>query len=633
MSVLHRLFLACVTVLLSAGATAAQTGAPLPPDQAFSLSVSRQADGDLSFAWTIASGYYMYRDHTRAMADGASLPLVLSRGESVDDPDFGVVDVWRDQGRAVVPAHAIGDPGAASIRLTYQGCLEGSLCYPPTTRTVPVPARPVGTPAPTPTPAPVPASTVIAAPPPAAEPLPVAAAAPAAAAEPPAPLAVAAAPVARGGLIDRLAVKGGAAWVLAAFFGFGVLLAFTPCVFPMYPILAGVIGRGLEGRGSRRGLVLSSAYVLGLSTALALLGVVAAWSGQNLQMALQSPWAVGAVAAIFALLALSMFGLFDLQLPSLWTSRLSRDGGHDPHGKTGRRSVPSAAGLGFVSALIVGPCVTAPLAGALLYIAQTGDLALGGLALFVLGLGKGLPLIAFGTAGARFLPRAGPWMDRIKTAFGFVFLAMAWWLAARILPPPATLMSGAALALGLASALGLFRSAATGPLGGLARAAGLAAAAWGVLLLIGLSLGADDPWRPLAPLSRPASVASAPVQPAAVVRDQSGLERALAQASAGGRPALAYVYADWCVSCRAMERRVFQNPAVVDRLSAVDLVKVDVTQDTPPVRELMQRHGVVGPPTLIFFAPSGAEAPDARIVGVTSVRRMLEALDQAGAAA
>jgi thioredoxin:protein disulfide reductase len=175
--------------------------------------------------------------------------------------------------------------------------------------------------------------------------------------------------------------------------------------------------------------------VLGLSIAFALLGVAAAWSGQNLQMALQSVWAVGALVVVFVVLAASMFGGFELQLPSAWTSRLSRDGGD------GRRSLPSAAGLGFVSALIVGPCVTAPLAGALLYIAQTGDVGLGAAALFFLGLGKGVPLIVFGTVGARFLPKAGPWMDRVKMLFGFIFLGMAWWLASRILPPTATLAS------------------------------------------------------------------------------------------------------------------------------------------------------------------------------------------------
>lgn len=593
------------------------------------MTLAREADGDLSFVWAIAPGYYLYREHTAAAVahSAAPLPLDLAKGRSKDDPDFGVVDIWRDIGRAVMSADTLaqaGDP--SSISITYQGCLEDSICYPPTTRTVTVPARPkahIDTPevdAEI-----VPTTALVAVAPDASVVSPTdnsVTSAPATAS------AVLPAKAKDDSFVGRLALKGGAAWVLAAFFGFGVLLAFTPCVLPMYPILAGVIGRGADSRGSRRGLVLSIAYVLGLSSALALLGVAAAWSGQNLQMALQSAWAVGAVAVIFVVLAISTFGAFTLQLPSAWTNRLSRDDGH------GRRTLLSAAGLGFVSALIVGPCVTAPLAGALLYIAQTGDILLGAAALFFLGLGKGLPLITFGTAGARFLPKAGPWMDRVKMVFGFVFLAMAWWLASRILPPAATLALGAALALALAAALGLFSPASTKLSSRFGRAAGLGAATWGVLLLGGLSLGAVDPWRPLAPLTRSSpTTAVVAAQPAAVVVDQPGLDRALAAASARQRPALVYFTADWCVSCRVMERRVFQNQDVVARLAEVDLIQVDLTRSTPETGAMMKRYLVAGPPTLIFMSRSATEAPDTRLVGETSVQPMLDALKRAGAAA
>jgi thiol:disulfide interchange protein DsbD len=432
------------------------------------------------------------------------------------------------------------------------------------------------------------------------------------------------------GFVDRLSRQGGTVWVLLAFFGFGVLLAFTPCVFPMYPILAGVIGRGVDGQGTRRGLLLSVAYVLGLAVAFGLLGVAAAWSGQNLQMVLQSPWAVGGLAVVFTVLAVSMFGAFELQLPSAWTSRLSRDTG------TGRRSVVSASGLGFLSALIVGPCVTAPLAGALLYIAQTGDVILGAAALFFLGLGKGVPLIVFGAAGARFLPKAGAWMNRVKIVFGFIFLGMAWWLASRILPPVATLSLGAALCFAAAAALGLFRPAASGVLNSVARAAGLIAAVWGVLLLIGVSLDAVSPWRPLAPLARSALAAdgasSLTAVPAVVVADNAALETAVAQASAKSRPALVYFTAEWCVSCRVMEREVFQHDEVLAELGAVDLIKVDVTQSTPEVRDLLDRYGVVGPPTMIFLSRTSKEAAESRLIGEASARAVLTSLERAGAA-
>lgn len=610
----------------------------LSPDQAFTLKVSREANGDLAFRWTIAPGHYLYRDHTVATAPGGedSLSLRLQPGEKKDDPGFGVVDIWRTSGQARLSAAALERAGApGSINITYQGCKEDSICYPPTTRTVAVPALPraaLAAAAPTlktpPAPEPLSAPEPQPAPEPAALPESEAVgAADAAAVSSPAP---AVRLDQNASFVDRLADQGGFAWVLLAFFGFGVLLAFTPCVFPMYPILAGVIGRGVDGRGTRRGLVLSTAYVLGLATAFGLLGVAAAWSGQNLQMALQSVWAVGALAIIFLVLAASMFGGFELQLPSAWTSRFSRDNG------TGRRSLGSAAGLGFASALIVGPCVTAPLAGALLYIAQTGDVGLGAAALFALGLGKGVPLILFGTAGARFLPKAGAWMDRVKTLFGFIFLGMAWWLASRILPPTVVLALGAMLALAAAAALGLFSGPATGRPAGFARAAGLAVAAWGIMLLIGLSMGAADPWRPLAPLasgSTPgvAGSAAAPV-PAAVVTDPAGLERAVKEAAARSRPAMIYFTADWCVICRQMDREVFADGQVGAALQNVDLIKVDVTNNTPETRQLMEAYGVVGPPTLIFLSPASQEPASTRLVGKTTVSKVLASLDSAQAA-
>ncbi|WP_449253371.1 protein-disulfide reductase DsbD [Brevundimonas naejangsanensis] len=610
----------------------------LSPDQAFTLKVARETNGDLTFRWTIAPGHYLYRDHTVAAAPGAedTLSLQLQPGEKKDDPGFGVVDIWRTAGQARLSAAALERAGApGSINITYQGCKEDSICYPPTTRTVAVPALPrAALAAVAPTLKTPPAPETLSAPEPqsASEPeaLPESEAVGAADAAAVSSIAPAVRLDQNAGFVDRLADQGGFAWVLLAFFGFGVLLAFTPCVFPMYPILAGVIGRGVDGRGTRRGLVLSTAYVMGLATAFGLLGVAAAWSGQNLQMALQSVWAVGALSIIFLVLAASMFGGFELQLPSAWTSRLSRDEG------TGRRSVGSAAGLGFASALIVGPCVTAPLAGALLYIAQTGDVGLGAAALFALGLGKGVPLIVFGTAGARFLPKAGAWMDRVKTLFGFIFLGMAWWLASRILPPTVVLALGAMLALAAAAALGLFSGPAASRPAGLARAAGLAVAAWGIMLLIGLSMGAADPWRPLAPLasrSAPgvAGPGAAPV-PAAVVVDPAGLERAIGDAAARSRPTMIYFTADWCVICRQMDREVFADGQVVAALQNADLIKVDVTNNTPETRQLMETYGVVGPPTLIFLSPASQEPASTRLVGKTTVSKVLASLDSAQAA-
>lgn len=634
-----------LALLGSAGSVSAQT--PMSPREAFTLEVTRDAGGDVRFDWAIAPGYYLYRDHTVATAPGGeqALPLTLAAGEEKNDPGFGRVDVWHDRGSAGLSAAALKGAGSPeAVNVTYQGCLEDSICYPPLTQTVslpPIPATAQDAPARL---DPVEADVQTAA---AASALamqaasaamddtvamtPATAAPGTAASVLPEPATPGIALQTGGGLVERLADQGGVAWVLLAFFGFGILLAFTPCVFPMYPILAGVIGRGVDAPGGRRGFTLAAAYVLGLATAFALLGVAAAWSGQNLQMVLQSPWAVGALSLVFVALALSMFGVYELQLPSAWTSRLSGlDRGQ------GRRSLPSAAGMGFVSALIVGPCVTAPLAGALLYIAQTGDLLIGAMALFALGLGKGVPLILFGGLGARFLPRAGAWMDRVKVAFGLLFLVTAWWLSSRILPPAATLVLGAGLLLVTATALGLFRPGKSDSVwSGASRASGLAAAFWAGLLLVGAASGASDPWRPLAPLAAGQTVNSVESAEgraeATVVSDTAALTRAVSSAGAADRPALVYFTADWCVSCKVIDRTVFANASVQAQLDKAALIEVDVTQTTPETRRLLEDFAVVGPPTMIFLDAEAREPAESRLVGETHANAVLASLDRAGA--
>lgn len=624
-----RLALALMVMALTGGLPAAAQ-APLSPQEAFELSVTRTQAGDVSFKWRIAPGHYLYRGHTVATtADGkTALALDLAPGQQKDDPGFGVVEIWHDTGQGTLTQATLDGAGSPqTVNITYQGCVENSICYPPVTETVALPVlSEVGQAAIVQTLATSDPSEAVAA---SASALAIAAAEASFAKSPDGvaesgPVASGTSAVqlqAGGGLVESLSLHGGALWVLLAFFGFGILLAFTPCVFPMYPILAGVIGRGVDGRDPRRGFILSASYVLGLASAFALLGMAAAWSGQNLQMALQSVWAVGALSLVFVVLAASMFGLFELQLPSAWTSRLSVDRG------TGRRSAPSAAGMGFVSALIVGPCVTAPLAGALLYIAQTGDLALGAGALFALGLGKGVPLIMFGTMGARLLPKAGPWMNRIKAVFGFLFLATAWWLGSRILPPAATLVTGAALLLMAAAALGLFQRDPAHGLGArMARVAGLAATVWGVMLLVGAGAGATDPLQPLEPFGGARAAAAALDYSETVVTDGAGLRQATTLASQSGRPSLVYFTADWCISCKVIEREVFEDPEVQARLGEVSLIKVDVTKTDAEARSLMEAFAVVGPPTMIFLDAEAREPADTRIVGETGAKGVLDAL-------
>lgn len=581
-------------------------------DDRFQVGVETLPGGDVRLSWSIAEGAYLYRDHVKVAAGQPPrvLPVTNSPGEMKEDPGFGRVEVWRGGGETLVKAAdlaAAGKPGELAV--TYQGCEEDSICYPPVTRTIAIEAAPA---AGAPAPAPPEVQT--------------GAKADAVSLPTPAP-AVSPSEIAVAddvGVVSRLADRGGAAWVLLAFAGFGLLLAFTPCVFPMYPILAGLLARDGDRLSPRRGLALSSAYVAAMAAAFAALGAVAAWSGANLQMVLQSPWAIGLLSGAFVVLALSMFGAFEVQLPQAWVTRLS--------GPTTQRrpSLGSAAALGFTSALIVGPCVTAPLAGALLYIAQTGDLALGAGALFALGLGKGVPLIVMGAVGPRALPRAGPWMVRVKQVFGAMFLATALWLASRILPPAITLAVAGFLLIGLGVALGALRSGSqpAGPLARAAQAGGLVAGLWGALLMIGAASGAENPLKPLETLAG-ARAAPSPVDAAATFAEASSLpevERMVAEAVAAGQPSLVYFTADWCLSCDVIESRVFGDPAVRAELADVRLIKADVTANDAAAQALLRRFAAAGPPTMVFLDRRAAEPGGARQVGELSAHDFLESL-------
>lgn len=602
----------------------------LTADEAFVLRSERLADGSLRIRWTIADGHYLYRDHTKVKSEGQALNATLSLGKEKDDPGFGLVSVWFDRGEAVISSQTLKSAGnPATVQVTYQGCQDDSVCFPPSTKDVDVQPLPATAAPAVPAKAMEPVAPLV--PAVSEQPAPVEISEPQAVSLPldapvtteqVAPPASTPTPT----MIERLEQQGGQIWILAAFFGFGLLLAFTPCVFPMYPILAGVIGQGTSG--TRRGFVLSLAYVLGLATAFAALGFAAAWSGQNLQMALQSPWAIGIFAAVFLVLAASMLGGFDLSLPRWWTDRFNGPA------KSGKRSLFSAGGMGFASALIVGPCVTAPLAGALLYITQTGDVVLGASALFALGMGKGVPLVLFGTAGARFLPKAGVWMNHVKTAFGFIFLIMAWWLLSRILPDVAVMVSGALIALAAASALLRLGKSEHAFLSVPCRTLAMATGLWGAFLLAGVAMGASDPWRPLASTFAGSTNGTAkadryPV--AAIVEDKVSLEAALQRASTRNVPAVVYFTADWCVTCRAVERDVLPASDVAQALGRADLIKVDVTSNTDEVRSLMTQYGVVGPPTMVFVGADGSERAEGRLVGTITRGGLLQGIEMAGA--
>lgn len=573
---------------IPASAQVISTGAmPLPVDQAFRLSAARQDDGSVKIQWRIAPGYYLYEDKF-GFSQGASdlaVPELQGNGQSKDDPTFGPSTVFHDHVAAVVPL----DPSASGpLEVRYQGCQDNGICYPPIVRNVDATTLAVTDPVQR---APTTLATDWTAP---------------ASAAPASGIAIAADD---GGMIGSLLKDGGVLMVLGSFMLFGMLLAFTPCVFPMYPILAGAIARQGESVTPLRGFILSLAYVVAMATAFGLLGVVAAWSGQNLQMTLQSPLAISAVSILFLVLALSMFGLFELQLPSAWVNAI---GGL---GRGNRGSLASAGLLGFTSALIVGPCVTAPLAGALIYIAQTGDVTLGAASLFALGLGKGIPLIAFGTLGPQALPKAGAWMTAVRQAFGFVFVATAIWMVSRLLPAEAGLALWALFAIGLAVWLGAFDTLDSDASGRLrtAKAAGLAVALYGIVLGLGAASGGDDPLRPLGNLV--AQRGDGAVEELAFRTAGTPAELQAQLAAGGGKPSLLYVTADWCVTCAVIDRSVFPDPTVQAGLGRFNLIKLDVSGNTPEQRQIMQSLQVVGPPTMIFVDAKGREVAGTRLVG------------------
>ncbi|MDF0734269.1 protein-disulfide reductase DsbD [Pseudomonas entomophila] len=528
----------------------------LPVNQAFVLSHDRLPDGQMRLYFQIKDGYYLYQKRLKFDGIPAEQQPRLPAAESHHDEFFGDSAVYRTELELLLPANASGQ-----LRLGWQGCADAGLCYPPQTTVIDLGG---------------------------------AKATPSAASDQAADQALAS------GLQST-----GLAWSLLAFFGLGLLLAFTPCSLPMLPILAGlVLGNGAS---ARRGWLLAGVYALSMALVYAALGVVAALLGASLQAWLQQPWLLGSLAALFVILALPMFGAFELQLPAAVRDRLDRAG----HGTRGG-NLYGAALLGALSGLLLGPCMTAPLAGALLYIAQSGDVLQGALVLFSLGLGMGVPLLLLVTLGNRFLPRPGAWMNRVKGVFGFVFLAMALYTVRSLLPEPLLLALAGAWLIALAWAAwpALQRLPAL-------RAVPLLGALWGGLLLVGAAAGGSDLWQPLQPFTGAGgAVATRAAHAGAVTVDNpQDLQRELDAAKARGQWVLVDYYADWCTSCKVMEKQVFARGDVQASLADVHLLRLDVTADTPASRELLQRYQVPGPPSLIWVGPEGEERRARRITG------------------
>ena len=589
----------------------------LHPDLAFRVDASAPEPALAVVRWRIEPGYYLYAKRMEVHLPEGSSPgttiagVELPPGEIQEDPYFGRVEVYRfDASASVRLAHAGSPPKDIVLDVVYQGCADEGLCYPPIQKAL---AVRLGGAAPGATP-----GAAVGPSAPAASP----------AGSPPADAAFSE--------TDRIAWRlatDGIAASAAAFFGFGLLLSLTPCIFPMVPILSSILvaggvggaggaggGGGGASRARARGLALSLAYVSGSALAWAAIGGVAGLLGANVQIALQSPWALGAVSVAFVALALSMFGLYTFELPTAWMTRAS--GWTNRAGRGG--GYAGSATMGVVSALVVGPCVAAPMAGAVLYIGQAGDAVRGSLALAAMGYGMGVPLLVLGASSSRLLPRMGPWMDTLQRAAGVVFLGVAAYLLERVLPPAAALAAWAVVA---ASAGAVLAWAAWRPLARGARyAAGtgaLAATVYAAVLVLGASTGARDPLHPLAGLRSPmAPGAAARPGPEALeftaikgLAGSDGLEAALARAEAAGRFVMLDFYADWCVSCKEMEESTFRDPRVLAALGGVRVLRADVTANDAADQALMKRLGILGPPAILFFGPDRMERRRYRTVG------------------
>ena len=575
---------------LIGAATAGSDTELRPADEVFVPVADLDERGDLRVVWSIDDCCYLYEKRTTVEIAGEGVVAAgpaFSEGIDYEDEFFGASVIHRRTLDMTVPLEIDAERAGSSMEVTlgWQGCADIGVCYPPQGRTLEVALADATTPS-------------------------------------------ADAAVWRSEqdlLTERLGEAGYAA--LPLFFGLGLLLAFTPCVFPMVPILSGIITADPDVT-SKRAFGLSSIYVLAMAATYAVFGILAAASGANLQVAFQHPTVLVAFAALFVALALSMFGLYELRMPNAVSTRLAAASASRRGGRAA-----SVGAMGVLSALIVGPCVAAPLIGVLGYIGATGDIVLGGITLFVLALGMGTPLLIVGTSAGRWLPKSGPWMVAVQRFFGVLLLGVAVWMLERILPAAFAMALWAALAFGSGTYV-LVRGIAGGDVAssGRTRGQGVAGPILGAVLLLygaalvtGAGTGAQSPLRPLAGLSESADVAPA-FEP---VASSAALDERLAVAAMAGRPLMLEYYADWCVSCKEMERYTFADPRVAEALSRFELLRADVTDNDADERALLERFGLVGPPAMLFFVPGRAtELRSHRLVGFMKADAFLDVLER-----
>jgi thiol:disulfide interchange protein DsbD len=563
------------------------TGELLPVDEAFAMNARFDNPNELTVAWQVAPGYYLYRDKLTFAAEGridlgaATLPP----GEPHTDDNFGDVEIFRDYIEAKVPfARASPDELEVEITAGFQGCKDDSICYPPgeqvmalllpATSEFPAPAAPAGEGA---------------------------------------------------GLVSEqdqwlARIVNGSWWtLLGGFYVAGLLLAFTPCVLPMVPILSSIIA-GQGGTVSpQRGFALSLSYVLGMAATYTAAGAVAALAGQQVQALFQEPWLITLFAGLFVVLALGMFGLFELQMPAAIQTRLANMANRQKAG-----TFVGTAVIGALTALIVTTCVAPPLIGALTFISQTGDVARGSGALFALSMGMGTPLLLVGASAGQVLPKVGPWMNTVKAGFGVMLIGIAIWMMDRVLPGGVTLVLWALLVFLTGVFLGAFEPLPAAPTSArrLAKGLGMLACLYGALLLIGATLGGENPLRPIPEAALGGGAGGGTLAATARegplfrnVETVAELDAALREARTAGQPVMLDFTAEWCISCKEMEEYTFPEAGVVGALEPFMLLRADVTDNDDDDKALLQRFRSFGPPTIAFFDRSGFERENYKLVG------------------
>lgn len=573
---------------------------PIPVDQAFRFSMSVENPETLVANWRIAPNHFLYKDrfsYKVVIPDGTVIgPVKLPQGIEKHDEILGDHQVYQGNFTLPIPIKAPkGTDGKMTLKICYQGCSADGYCYPPQTKEITVNLN-AG------------AGTIFTG------------------------KTVngrqTAAPLSEQDKLTQLLANHNILLILISFFGFGLLLSFTPCVLPMIPILSGlIIGHGKElslGKAFR----LSFTYVLAMAITYAVAGIAAGFAGHTLQAALQTPWIIVSFSLIFVLLALSLFGFYELRLPSKFEEKISSFSNKQKSGH-----YLGVAIMGVLSTLIVSPCVSAPLIGALAYIGQTGDAILGGSALFAMGLGMGVPLLIIGTSGGKLLPKAGPWMQVVEASFGVMLLAIAIWMLERILPGQITMLFWATLLIISAVYMGILNPERKAGWANFWKGLGLLFAVYGIILVIGAAMGNKNPLEPLAgghaiaaPSTNNNITQKAPLFK--VIKNNDDFDHALNLATAKDKITMLDFYADWCISCKEMDRNTFSNPEVDALLRTIITLRADVTQNDLQDQALEERLKVIAPPTILFFDDQGSELVNYRIVGEQNAEQFLQHLQQ-----